>query len=94
MFTRFLSAAVVVCVVLGLGIQGLGIGTIQLTQSPFVGGNNPTTVAGATPKPNAPVLDAGSGDGTSPDYISDIGAIELGAITDTSVPAGGWELYR
>lgn len=67
---------------------------IQLPNSPFVGGNNPTTRAGVTPKADAPVLSAGTGDGLSPDYITDIGAIQLGAVTDTSVPAAGWALYR
>lgn len=67
---------------------------VQLAQTPFVGGNNPSTAAGVAPKPGAPVLAAGSGNGLHPDYTTDIGAVQLGATTDTGVPAIRWELYR
>ena len=54
----------------------------------------PTTRAQVTPLPGSAPIDAGSADGVNPDFRTDIGAIETGAVIDTAVSNSAWELYR
>ncbi|MBE7560829.1 hypothetical protein HS125_18525 [bacterium] len=61
---------------------------------PVVGGALPGSLAAVQLRPDSLAIDAGSTNGIDPDYTTDIGAFELGAVADTGVPAGGWELYR
>ena len=60
----------------------------------LAGGFSYSSAADVVPQPGSPAVDAGSADGITPDYITDIGAVETDAVTDTSVPATGWELFR
>ena len=54
----------------------------------------PTTVAAVALRPDSRALDAGTSNGIDPDYITDIGAVEMGYLVDTAVPPRTWELYR
>ncbi len=60
----------------------------------LTGGAFPSSRAGAVPLPSSPALRAGTTNGVDPDYVTDIGAIQVGAVTDTSVGATAWDLYR
>ena len=60
----------------------------------FSGGPFPTTEAGVAPTDGAAAIDAGTANGIDADFVTDIGAIELGGVVNLSVPASGWELYR
>ena len=61
---------------------------------PVLGGALPSSRAAVDLRPNSLALDAGSSDGLSPDYITDIGAVEMGANIDTAVAPANWEVYR
>ncbi len=74
--------------------QGMSATATDVTANPqFVGGIAPTTVAGLALNPASPALNAGTSNGTDPDYITEIGAWQQAAV-DTSVPGTRWELYR
>ncbi|MBE7560596.1 right-handed parallel beta-helix repeat-containing protein [bacterium] len=74
---------------------GAGMAATDVSAFPLLaGGASPFNAAGVVPLPSSPAIDAGSANGVDPDYLTDIGAVEVGAVTDTSVPLAGWDRYR
>ena len=54
----------------------------------------PTSPAGVVLRPDSLAIDAGTGNGSDPDYTTDIGALESGAPALSCVTADQWRMYR